>query len=97
MSRLPAGGRLPTTLAPDDVQALGRFIQAAECDYLRDTVAPEHLSTARAVLAQLHADLCFDEVHWTIEDGGHDMTCTVAMARRADNRYFKLELFWSVD
>lgn len=84
-------------MLPPQVQELGRFIQASQGHYEADVVSPIYVALAEQLLEQLSADLEFDEVAWSLEEGGYDMTGTLKLARRADNLFLSLELWWSVD
>jgi hypothetical protein len=81
--------------APLDPEQLARWIQWAQGD--RKSTKPESVDSANRLMALLREDLTFDEVHWTLSDHGSDMKAVLHMARRRDNRYFALELFWSED
>lgn len=76
---------------------LARFLQSSQGDYFNETAAPSFVSLAQQLLACLSSDLKFEEISWSMEDGGHDMNGRLNMARRTDNRFFGLELMWSID
>lgn len=76
---------------------LSRFLQASQGDYVSETTAPAFALAAQQLMEHLRDDLRFDEVSCHLEDGGHDMEAKVKMARRSDNRFFELELWWSID
>jgi len=54
-------------------------------------------SIAAELLGLLQADLDVDAFAFIHETGNDDMSLNIAMVRAADNRYFALELWWSVD
>ena len=87
------GGTLPEV----GLAELARFLQSSQGDYVGETANPSFVSLAQQLLARLNGDLNFDEISWSMEDGGHDMSGSLKMARRTDNRFFGLELMWSVD
>lgn len=58
---------------------------------------PQLFEAAEGLINCLQTDLNFDEVSYLVRDEGDDMTIKLSMARRLDNRYFELELWWSVD
>lgn len=70
---------------------LGSWFQAA-LPTRNDTA-----NVAAELLSLLRSDLCVDEFSFSYEEGNHDMSLDIAMARASDNRYFALELWWSVD
>jgi hypothetical protein len=86
-----------SSLLPAQVQELGRFIQASQGQHQAEGAGIAYLTLAEQLLEQLRADLEFDEIVLSLEEGGYDMTATLKMARRAENRFFSLELWWSVD
>ena len=79
------------------LRELGRLIQASQGNYQSESVAAPYLELAQQLVDLLQADLEFDEITWSLVDGGHNMDAIVSMARRSDNRFFSLELMWSVD
>ncbi len=88
---------LGAALSAEGLEELARFLQASQGDYIAKPSAPVFISLAQELLAHLDTDLNFDEVSWSMDDGGHDMSGALKMARRTDNRFFELELMWSVD
>ena len=95
--RFPAINAASSGLPSIELNGLGRFLQASQGDYLSPTVEPNFMLTARRLIEHLRNDVEFDEVSCLLEDGGHDMEAKLKMARRSDNRYFELELWWSID
>ncbi|PND40121.1 hypothetical protein C1O66_01670 [Paucibacter aquatile] len=85
------------SLRDEQLRELGRFLQSSQGDYAAVAPTPSFERLAQKLLAQLKADLNFDEASWSMDDGGHNMDGTLMMARRSDNRYFALELMWSID
>lgn len=79
------------------LRELACFLQSSQGDYVAEAATPSFVSLAQQLLARLNADLNFEEISWSMEDGGHDMSGRLKMARRTDNRFFGLELMWSVD
>src|SRR5262245_2219920 len=58
----------------------------------------EALEEARDWIRRLHEDLRFDAAWWETElDDGWSFNGVLYMMRRSDNRYFALELNWSID
>ncbi|WP_153067477.1 hypothetical protein [Steroidobacter cummioxidans] len=98
-SRLPEdhGVARSSELAPSDVNALAIFFQSSQGDYLREEPAPPFIDVTQELLGKIRADLAYNEIMLEVEDGGHDMAATLSMARRSDNRFFSLELWWSID
>lgn len=96
-SRYPAGSGSSTTLSHEGFNELGRFLQASQGGYLSEAAAPAFFESAQQLMEHLRTDLMFDEVSCFLEDGGHDMEAKLKMARRSDNRFFELELWWSID
>jgi hypothetical protein len=78
-----------------DLDAFSRFLFLAR----GDTVAFEEArEEARDLMRRLHEDLRFDAVWWETElDDGWSFDAVLYMMRRSDNRYFALELNWSID
>ena len=95
--RLPQKSGRPCALSPSEVQELGRFLQSSQGQYQLEAVASTYLTLAEELLRQLQSDLKFDEIAWSLEDGGHDMSADIKMTRRAENHFFALELMWSID
>ena len=85
------------TLTPRDVIEFARFLQGSQGDYGVQEPSSSFTALANDFFAALRIDLNFDEVVTSFEDGGSDMTANFFMARRSDNRYFSLELWWSLD
>lgn len=96
-SRFPEITTVASNLHSNELEDLGRFFQASQGDYLAESAAPQFLEVAQRLIGRLQEDLKFDEVSFALEDGGHDMEAKLKMARRSDNRYFELELWWSID
>lgn len=84
-------------LSVEQLGDLARFLQSSQGDYAITEANPTFILLAQQLLARLSSDLTFDQVSWSMDDGGHDMDGILKMARRADNRFFALELTWSVD
>lgn len=84
-------------LSDEQLGDLARFLQSSQGDYAITAANQSFVLLAQQLLAHLSSDLSFDQVSWSMDDGGHDMDGTLTMARRADNRFFALELMWSVD
>jgi hypothetical protein len=84
-------------LQEGDLKELGRFLQISQGAYGQEKVDPPYIQQAQLLLDNLKRDLSFDETYATFDDNGTDIEAVVHMARRRDNRYFCLELWWSVD
>ena len=95
--RLPIKSGRSSVLLPSEVRELGRFLQSSQGQYQSEVAAPTYLTLAEELLMQLQNDLRFDEVAWSLEDGGHDMSANIKMTKRVENRFFSLELMWSID
>ncbi|GAA6140651.1 hypothetical protein [Hydrogenophaga sp. 5NK40-0174] len=93
--RFPRDGS--RSLCDNQLRELGRFLQSSQGSYAALAPAPSFERLAHQLLAQLKADLNFEEASWLMDDGGHNMDGTLKMARRSDNRYFALELMCSID
>lgn len=96
-SRYRAVAASSSALSQTALRELGRFIQASQGNYQSELVTAPYLAVAQQLVEGLQADLLFDEVSWSLEDSGHSMNASLEMARRSDNRFFYLELMWSVD
>ena len=96
-SRYSSSTKTSAALSPQFIHELGRFIQASQGNYQAESAEPAYLSEAQKLFDLLKSDLQFDDISWSLEDGGHDMTALINMARHADNRFFSLELMWSID
>lgn len=78
-------------------KVFSRFLQASQGDYTETEPSRAFVAVESDLMNALRADTGFDEVSCTHEDGGTDMRFQVFMARRSDNRYFSLDLWWSID
>jgi hypothetical protein len=95
--KLPEDSAAFASLGQQDLDTLGRFLQASQGEYLAEAASEAFTSAAENLLKLLLSDLGFDEVLLVFQDGGHDMGATLKMARRSDNRFFELDLWWSID
>jgi hypothetical protein len=95
--RFPTSNAASSSLSSDELDSLGRFLQASQGDYLSQSVGSPFKLAAQRLVERLRNDVEFDEVSCLLEDGGHDMEAKLKMARRSDNRFFGLELWWSID
>lgn len=86
-----------STLSSLERKAFSQFLQASQGDYTRDEPSNEFVAVELNLMNALRADTAFDEVSCAHEDGGTDIRFQVFMARRSDNRYFSLDLWWSID
>ncbi|MEF9963438.1 MAG: hypothetical protein RR779_03660 [Comamonas sp.] len=82
-----------------DVKQLGAWVQGAlgGASNPQELVAAVSTSIANELLRALKDDLQVDDFLWAFEDGGTEMTGNIYMARNFDNRYFALEMWWSID
>lgn len=96
-SRYSSSAGTSAALSSQLIQELGRFIQASQGNYQEKLVDPAYQAAAKQFFELLKSDLKFDDISWSLEDGGHDMTALISMARHEDNRFFSLELMWSID
>lgn len=78
-------------------KAFARFLQASQGDYIETEPSKVFVIAELDLMTALHADIGFDEVTCETEDGGTDMRFQIFMVRRPDNRYFSLDLWWSID
>jgi hypothetical protein len=95
--RYPLSQTAATHLSVQELDELGRFIEASQGSYQSESASTRFHSLAQHLIDSLLADLQFNEVAWSFEDGRHYMDASIKMARRVDNRFFSLELMWSVD
>ena len=95
--RYPLPQIVATHLSAQELDELGRFIEASQGSYQCESASIQFHSLAQKLIDSLLSDLKFNEVVWSFEDGGHYMNASIKMARRLDNRFFSLELMWSVD
>ena len=86
-----------SVLSSGELSGLSRFLQASQGDYLSESATAPFWGAAQRLVEHLRDDLAFNEVLLLLEDGGQDMGAKLKMARRADNRFFELELWWSID
>lgn len=95
-SMLKSGQR---SLDLEQVREFARFIQAAHghCGVSLNEVSEDFVRVSVGLIQALKADLTFDEIDIIFEDCGTDMGATLSMARHADNRFFSLWLWWSID
>ncbi|MEJ5128869.1 hypothetical protein WH367_22715 [Comamonas sp. MYb21] len=82
-----------------DMKQLGAWVQGAlgGASNPQELVAAVSTSIANELLRALKDDLQVDEFLWAFEDGGTEMTGNIYMVRNFDNRYFALEMWWSID
>ena len=94
--RYPAGAAAQADLSPEDFGTLRRFIRTS-LNEAPAGIAKRSSSLAGQLIERLRDDLTFDEIVGVFEDDGDSLNANLMMVRRADNRFFALELFWSVD
>jgi len=83
---------------PEDVlKELARLLQVSQGEYGLEKADPPFIQQASDLMDKLRTDVSFGEVYISFEDKGTDMEAIIHMARRTDNRYFSLELWWSID
>ena len=78
-----------------NMDQFARWLQWAQGD--RGPTTSASMDLANKLIASLHSDLGPDELLWSFEDAGSDMSANIYMARAFDNRFFALELLWSED
>ena len=78
-----------------DMDQFARWLHWAQGD--RGPTTSASMDLANKLIASLHSDLGPDELLWSFEDAGSDMSANIYMARASDNRFFALELWWSED
>ena len=96
-SRFPEGSSGSLALTELEIGELGRFIEMSQGYQKSQSVTTECFALAEQLFGMLQTDLEFDVIAWSLEDDGYDMNACLKMARRTDNCFFSLELFWSVD
>lgn len=96
-SRYPSSNDASPAPSLSELKNLSLFLQASQGEYLSKPVATHFVVAAQQLIEHLRADLNFDEMCCQTENGGHDMEFKLKMARRTDNRFFELELWWSID
>jgi hypothetical protein len=95
--RYPVNIAASENLSSSEHNELARFLQASQGDYLSKSIEPTFALAAKRLMDLLQEDVKFDEVSCVLQDGGHDMRVNLKAARRSDNRYFELDLWWSID
>lgn len=88
-----------TVLSEAEIKEFARFLQQSqsEASYGIKEANAESVALANKLISMLKTDLEFDEIVFSTIDEGWDMEVTFSMARRADNRYYQLWFWWSVD
>lgn len=85
-----------------NIESLACFLQVTQQGHPVDNIdaasrpEPSFAQSARTLISSLRSDLAFDEASLKLE-GDDAMQATISMARRKDNRFFSLELWWSMD
>jgi len=87
----------PCALSALERKESARFLQASQGDYVKGEPNGSFLEVETELMNALRTDTGFDEVSCAIEDDGTDMRFQVFMTRRSDNRYFSIDLWWSID
>ena len=82
-----------------DLEQLGRWLKGAQGSWadVRGPGKTNCISDAIELVRALEKDLQVDEFLWSFDDAGTDMTANIYMAHNSDNRYFALEMWWSID
>lgn len=88
--RTPLAGNL-------ELSELQTWFQVALGDWSRDRSTSLAVHSATELLRLLSSDTGSDQFLWAFEDGGDEMTANIYIARASDNRFFALELWWSLD
>ena len=78
-----------------DFNQLGSWFQAALGRHAPMTEGSSGM--AKELIGLLQADLGIDSFLLGFENDSYDMTSNIYMMRASDNRYFALELWWSID
>lgn len=86
---------VPWDEAPPTLETLGSWLQVPLGDWGRKGASRD--DAAHKLLAHLRDDLSPDQMNFLLEDSGTSAAARIRMARTADNRYFELELWWSLD
>ncbi|WP_137971572.1 hypothetical protein [Pseudomonas sp. F(2018)] len=84
-------------ISQPQLHALGGFLQSSQGEYTITEVKPGFVSLAEQLMQLLNQDLNFSQATWAFEDDGDSMGAKLEFARQSDNRFFSLELFWSID
>lgn len=87
--------RVPWGEGAPSIERLGGWLQVPLGDWGREGIRQDEL--AQKLLAHLHDDLAPDQADLLLEDDGTSSTARIRLARASDNRYFELELWWSLD
>lgn len=82
-----------------DLELLGYWLQCARSGHSSDLkpVTAESIADATRLVNALKNDLKADAFLLAFDDAGTDMTANIYMIRNSDNRYFALEMWWSID
>ena len=82
-----------------DLELLGYWLQCARSGQASDLkpVTAESIADATRLVNALKNDLKADDLLLAFDDAGTDMTANIYMIRNSDNRYFALEMWWSID
>ncbi len=96
-SRMRESGQ--PALSESEIEEFARFLQQSQSEgsYGIKEANSEAITMARKLISMLKTDLEFDEIVFSTIDEGWDMEVTFSMVRRADNRYYQLWFWWSVD
>lgn len=88
---LPASGM--------NLERLGYWLQCARSGQASDLqpVTAESIADATKLVAALKEDLQADDFLLAFDDAWTEMTANIYMIRNSDNRYFALEMWWSID
>lgn len=95
-TRFDAPGRTPQA-GILKLSELETWFQVALGDWSRNQSASLAVHFATELLRLLSLDTDSDQFLWAFEDGGDNMTANIYIARTSDNRFFALELWWSLD
>ncbi len=93
-SKLESVRRL-SGVEPLRIEDFGRWLQVPLGDWGRADLPPNE--SAKQLVALLRVDLEPDQMSVLVDDQSGSASFRICMARAADNHYFELELWWSLD
>lgn len=96
-ARMSTSGR--SSVCDAQLREFAQFLQVAHGHYgiTLEQVSDAFVKISQELIQALSSDLGFNEIELVLEDCGTDIAVTFSMARRSDNRYFSLWLWWSID
>jgi hypothetical protein len=80
-----------------DIENLGRFFQGSLGDYTKEEPSRDALAIAHSLVERLHHDLKFESAALQVHEEGYGMNAQLELFHNANNNFYLLELWWSVD